>query len=174
MTSRVARGAEGEKRTESGWARAPRSRTSPTLRPRSAGGVQLAERVECGEPVDGRTRRAFSPGGSRAQRASRARGGGRGKGERGAGAGGEWEREGTPRTDVAVEVETCTVTHRLRVRLGVVLGRPSFFFFDEFFSRVQHGGTSGQHLRDREGQGQLSLLFQDWFVVCASRRPLVV
>jgi len=37
---------------------------------------------------------------------------------------------------VAVEVETCTVTHRLRVRLGVVLGRPSFFFFDEFFSLV--------------------------------------
>lgn len=110
MTGRLARGAEDEKgkRGPSEWAqraseRAPRSRTSPTLRPRSAGGGQPAERAECGEPVDGRTRWALSSPG--APQAGIARGEeGEGSGSGGGGGG------GTPRTDVAVEVESCTAT----------------------------------------------------------------
>jgi len=108
MTGRPARGAEDEKgkRGPSEWAqraseRAPRSRTSPTLRPRSAGGGQPAERAECGEPVDGRTRWALSsPGAPQA---------GNARGEEGEGSGGGGGG-GTPRTDVAVEVESCTAT----------------------------------------------------------------
>lgn len=130
MTGRPARGAEDEKgkRGPSEWAqraseRAPRSRTSPTLRPRSAGGGQPAERAECGEPVDGRTRWTLSsPGAPRARRASRARGGGRGERERGRGRG----RDAADRRG-----RRGRVVHgnrdRLRVRLCVVLAQsPSF------------------------------------------------